>query len=676
MSSRAVNSQAFSSYGISRQRSGFLKVEGSGTLSSAEVVSAGSGMFSILARDLTHNWTMYNGDAVAGNEYVYSNEWAGTGTAGEIITKQFFDQIAMARPAYQASGIGATSNYTGVANFTEMPTTATGAVDINSVCKQHVMLFETTENILPNSGVASRGISQKYRIRFEFDLRERLFWYPTSDVGDREFHNELYQLNLRLKNKGLPIYQTGSIINDALFSPSSYHPGYTYKNTLPESGMGNPKTSTGWETEIGIPNPMYGWVKVSVATPNILLDNGTVTKPQLTSDGLITLENGATIDTTILRMPGECVDMHFEDVSLVADPGNVGPYWVYGQHKDFATYGTSKKYYYPMYLDRDRANQHSAAADPAAAATGVITAFLHSNPIKVTLDQDHNLQDGQPIRLEGLTNDVITYNYTVENPKIYYAKTTGLENNEIELFDDSQLVTAIDGTANAVAHDSVNNTANVFSGSGNSTIHTFSDFPTATFYMPEFGNTDSNNQPNGTEAPYTKYINNRSIKFRNKRRGLGWFKRFPKTSNDLAGTYPFSYRLTMTERGLVFYLYDEAAGDQADDYAWFCTQRTVNNQTGMPRTDESSKFPVHTLYSCSRESVYSQDFGIYFSTAAANLQNAETQVDTVYDVNGNTYNIGGIDNEQDFYIMSPYDREDYLADEYTAKNISRFVARE
>ena len=294
-------------------------------------------------------------------------------------------------------------------------------------------------------------------------------------TGDREFNVELYQLNLRLKNKGLPIYKTGSVINDSLFAPSSYHPGYTYKNTLPESGMGNPKTSTGWETEIGIPNPMYGWVKVSVGPSNVLLDNGTVSKPQTTSDGLITLENGSTIDTTILRMPGECVDMHFEDFTLVADPGNVGPYWVYGQHKDFATYGTSKKYYYPMYLDRDKANQHSAAVDPAAAATGTITAFQHSNPIKVTLNQAHNLQDGQPIRLEGLTNDVITYNYD-ENQKIYYAKTIGLDVNEIELFDDSQLVTAVDGTSNAIQHDAANNDAYLYSGSGTSTIHTFPGF--------------------------------------------------------------------------------------------------------------------------------------------------------------------------------------------------------
>ena len=680
MSSRAVNSAAFTSYGISRQRSGFLNMEGAGTLSSEEVVAAGSGMFSILARDLTHNWTMYNGDPVAGNEYVYSNEWNGSGTAGQIITKQFFQQIAMARPAYQASGIGATSHYTGIANFTEMPSIATGAVDIDSTCKQHVMLFETTAPSLPNSGAVSRGIPQDYRIRFEFDLRDRLYWYPPGNIGDREFADELYQLNLRLKNKGLPQYKTGSVINDALFTPSAYHPGYNFNGTLGASGMGTPgllnsANATGWETQIGIPNPSYGWVKVSVGTKNVLLNNGTVTKPQLTSDGIITLENGSTIDTTILRMPGECVDLHFEDVSLVADPGNVGPYWLYGQHVDFATYGTNKQYYYPMYLDKTRANQHDAAVDSTTAALGSITSFLHSNPIKITLDAPHNLTDGQPIRLEGLVNDVLTYNYD-NNNKIYYAKTTGNEDNVFEIFDDSQLVTAVDGTANVVGHDYVNNTASVFAGTGTSSIHTFSDFPTATFYMPVNGNTVSNNQPNGTEAPYSKYINNRSIKFRNKRRGLGWFKRFPKTSPDLSGTYPFSYRLTMTERGLVFYLYDEAAGDQADDYSWVAIQRTVNNQTGMPRTDESSKFPVHTLYSCSRESVYSQDFGVYFSTAAANLQNAETQVDTVYDIQGNTFSLGGLDNDQDFYIMSPYDREDYLADEYTAKNIWRFVARE
>jgi hypothetical protein len=132
----------------------------------------------------------------------------------------------------------------------------------------------------------------------------------------------------------------------------------------------------------------------------------------------------------------------------------------------------------------------------------------------------------------------------------------------------------------------------------------------------------------------------------------------------------------MTERGLFLYMHDDAASDQADDYSWIALQRTVNNETGLARTDEASKFPVHVMYSCSRDSMYSRDAGVYFSQDAANLQNAETTVDTVYDEQGNTYNLSNLDNSKTFYILSPYDREDYLADEYTAKNIWRFVARE
>ena len=677
MGSRSVSSTAFTSYGISRQRNGFLNIEGTGSLTSEEVVPDGAGLFSILREDLTNNWIMYNGDPVAGNEYRYSNDWNGAGSAGAIIQKKFFEEISMTLPAYQIQVSDGTAPYQGLANFTQMPTISTQVVDSSSTCKQHIMLFQTTADSLPNNGSVSRGIDQNYRIRFEFDLRERLFWFPPTNVGDREFADELYQLNLRLKNLGYPEYKTGSVINDELYKPSQYAEGYTFNGTLGASGMGvagdpsNPPTATGWETLEGIPNPMYGWVKVSVGTSNQLLNNGTVTKPQLSTDGLITLENGSTIDTTILRMPGECVDLHFEDVSIVADPGNVGPYWLYGQHRDFATYGTTKGYYYPMYLDEARAKQHSAAADTGLSAIGSILNFGYSNPVVVQLDQSHGLIDGQPIRITGLDGDATEY-----NDKIYYAKTDN-STDTFELFLDSQLVTSLDGTASTIPPDFVASPSSLFAGSGNATQHTFSDFPTATFYMPVHGaQTNQNNQPDGTVAPYSKYVNNRSIKFRNKRKGLGWFKRFPKTHPDLSGTYPFSYRLTMTERGMLIYFYDEAAGDQADDYAWMCTQRTVNNQTGMPRTDEASKFPVHTLYSCSRESLYSQDFGVYFSASAANLQTAENTINTVYDISGNTYNLSNLDNSDDFYIMSPYDREDYLADEYTAKNIWRFVARE
>ena len=688
MSSRTVSSTAFTSYGVSRQRNGFTQVEGTGTITSEEIIAAGSGMFSVLAEDLTNLWTMYNGDPVAGNEYRYSNDWNGLGTSGEIIQKQFFEQVPLNRPSYIPIISTGIMPYGGLANFTEMPTPGDDVVDADTDCFQHVMLFESTNSSLPNNGSVSRGIPQAYRIRFEFDLRPRLKWLPVagdSGRGDREFHDELYQLNLRLKNAGLPLYQTGSIINDELFKPTPYAVGYDFNGTLGASGFGiagdasNPPNANGWESEYGIPNPMYGWVKVAVASSGQLLTSGSLLTPQLSTDGLVTLENGSTIDTSILRLPGECVDMHFEDVSLVADPANVGPYWLYGTHTDFTNYPTTKGYYYPMYLDEQRAKQHSAAADPATIDIGNVATIEYNNPIRITTTAGvggagsggHGLQDGQPIRILNLNGDAATY-----NDRIYFAKTT-TNVDVFEIFSDSQLSTTVDGTGNTVLHDNAVTQAVVYGGSGTATMHTFSEFPTATFYMPTHGSTTGSfNKPDGTQAPYSKYINNRSIKFRNKRKGLGWFKRFPKTHPDLSGTYPFSYRLTMTERGLVFYLYDEAAGDQADDYAWMCTQRTVNNQTGMPRTDEASKFPVHTLYSCSRESLYSQDFGVYFSTAAANLQTAETTVDTVYDIQGNTYSLGSLDNSKNFYIMSPYDREDYLADEYTAKNIWRFVARE
>ena len=94
MGSRSVSSTAFTSYGISRQRNGFLNIEGPGTLTSEEVVPDGAGLFSILKEDLTNNWIMYNGDPVSGNEYRYSNDYNGLGV-GSIIQKQFFEEISI-----------------------------------------------------------------------------------------------------------------------------------------------------------------------------------------------------------------------------------------------------------------------------------------------------------------------------------------------------------------------------------------------------------------------------------------------------------------------------------------------------------------------------------------------------------------------------------------------------
>ena len=550
MAQRFVDPSTLTSYGMSRQRSSFTTLQGAGEISSGEVVSGGAMM--ALAQDLTSSWTMYNGNPIAGNELVDST------IANPItyINKQFFTQVSLNRPS-TSNGAGS-GPYSGVANFSQK----NAGIDP----EQHVMVFETSDDILPKSGAVARGIDQNYRIRFELDLRPRLYYDVAGNTGDKEFSQELYQLNLRMSARGGTQYSAGNTIDETTFVPDQYHPGYTFNGIL----------SSGWENSSGIPNPMYGWLKVNAGTSSQILNDGSITSPQLSSDGIITLENGASVDTSVVRNPGEMVDLTFEDIVISADPANSGPYYVYGTETDTNTYGTVPAFYYPLYLDQTAAN----------------------------------------------TRD----------------------------------------TANG--------------GAGTSTSFTFVEYPLATFYMPTTGRSTAQATAPADVSNYTKYINNRSIRFRNKRKGGGWFKRYPKTDPTLEGTYPFSYRLTMTERGLILYMYDDAAGDQADDYAWFALQRTVNNETGLPRSDEGSKFPVHCLYSCSRESSYSSDAGVYFSSQAANLQTAADQIDTIFDDQGNSYHINSVDNARTFYILSPHDREDYLGDEAAAKNIWRFVVRE
>ena len=169
----------------------------------------------------------------------------------------------------------------------------------------------------------------------------------------------------------------------------------------------------------------------------------------------------------------------------------------------------------------------------------------------------------------------------------------------------------------------------------------------------------------------------RATRFRNKRKGPGWFKRFPLASDsdpNISGTYPMSYRMTITERGFFLTMYNEAGVGENDNYAWLCVQRTANNETGLPRTDDSSRYPTHCLYSCSREQLTARDFGVYFSEAAANLQTAANQVGIVYDAAGTAYNLSDVVSSA--YILNPYDREDFLADEFLEKKIFRFCVRE
>lgn len=61
-----------------------------------------------------------------------------------------------------------------------------------------------------------------------------------------------------------------------------------------------------------------------------------------------------------------------------------------------------------------------------------------------------------------------------------------------------------------------------------------------------------------------------------------------------AGT-TISYVLTATERGIAFFIWDEAS-DASPKFSWFLVQSAVNKDTGAPRVDELS--PIFCVYSC------------------------------------------------------------------------------
>lgn len=524
-----IRNRQFNNYGVSTTKSGITRIPSSGV--------GAAGLLTSLRDDMIANWQLYNGEPVVGNEIVLSSL---DGSQPTFVTKRFFKELDVTQPSLDQS---TTLGYLGSANYGAGP-----------VKKQHVLLLESDIDILPNRGSVSRGVDQTYRVRFEYDERDRIYPY------DKEFEAIRYQTNITLRSLSKTPYVNGSVIDETdtnyhLLEPLTrdldgalIHPGYTLK-------------TNSWEESDGIPNPMYGWLKTHVATSNQILNNGDVTEPITGSDGLILLENGSTLNTNVIRYPGECVDVTFEDIIIPASNLEV-------EHID------ASKIFISSETIVGESSGARAIYHPSSSGTTIN--FISTNEIPFQIDE----------KITGLSSGKEVY---------LRSMSTGIS---------------------------------------------------------------------------------RSKRFRNKRKGSGWFKRFPKIGASVEGSYPITYRLTMTERGFVFYLYDDAATDQNDDYAWLCVQRTVDNQTGITRTDEAGRFPVHVLYSCSRESVDSRDFGVYFSENAANLQTAENTVTEVFDNSGNVLALDAVSNERSFYILSPYDREDPLSDEFSAKLIWRFVARE
>jgi hypothetical protein len=454
-----ISEDSLLNYGVSRQRSGITVINGSyGFFNSVESPHINASFLTLIKSDMTRPWNLYTNGSVTGHTITDFN--------GSNIIKQFFTEVTG----------GSLGGYSGSANY--------GA---GTTKYQHVVLLESTNDMSPISFFGS-NLDQSYRVRFEFDLRQRLY------LEDPDFLYQLNQLNHTMRQLGYPEYNGGVVIDETQYAPTGRDGdgnGYDFTGTLSTNGV--------WETlgNIGIPNPMYGWLKVNIATALQLLDDGSITKSMSTDQNELTLlSNGQYLDGSVLRTPGEIVDLEFQDT--------VYPY---------------------------------------------------------------------------------------------------------------------DGSA------SVNN-----------------------------------------------------IKTRVKTKGRGWFKRFGKLDPNVQGTYPMSYRLTMSERGFALGLWDDAGSTENDDYAWIVSQRLVNNISGETRSDPAYKYPVHCLYSCSRESLYPRDFGIFYQSQAISSHVISDETTEVNDYVGNTYTL----NQSEFntttgktaYILDPFDKEDPLASDWIAKPIWRYVVRE
>ena len=91
-----------------------------------------------------------------------------------------------------------------------------------------------------------------------------------------------------------------------------------------------------------------------------------------------------------------------------------------------------------------------------------------------------------------------------------------------------------------------------------------------------------------------------------------FFTRVSKSEDEVARSYPMSYRMTVTDHGMGLFIFDQASVDQDDDYAWFVVQRHVDQSTGQP--EFSGKSPVHCVYSPTKRPVEISDLNTYYST--------------------------------------------------------------
>ena len=110
-----------------------------------------------------------------------------------------------------------------------------------------------------------------------------------------------------------------------------------------------------------------------------------------------------------------------------------------------------------------------------------------------------------------------------------------------------------------------------------------------------------------------------------------WFKK-RQIEQNIASTYPMTYKMTCTDHGMALFVFDQSSVDQDDDYAWFVVQRHVNQTTGEPEFTDKS--PVHCVYSPSKRPVDVSSLTPYFATKDTEDL---SKPDAIYSSLGNLY---------------------------------------
>lgn len=206
----------------------------------------------------------------------------------------------------------------------------------------------------------------------------------------------------------------------------------------------------------------------------------------------------------------------------------------------------------------------------------------------------------------------------------------------------------------------------------------------------------------------------RTIITKPKVKGGGWYKRtnterffqdnpgndgdkiFYKSEIVKPGQSPMAYRVSVTNHGIFVCVYESSDLDQYQEFAWFCTQRLVDNITGTEITGLNRKFPVNCMYSCSRDPRLFTDVPTFYLDQLGSLLDPlslEQQVDgttiitedtqalgyrntPIYDIYGREYSVDDLNTMNDFYVVPRTDMELRKVDELKGQQIWRYVVRE